>query len=748
VRAVGLALCIIVQANAQLLDFKNAVIVLPVHARVPLHKAAQMLAEEIEKRTQLRLTTVAADPGEGAAFVLRLGSSGPAEGFGFVSSNPGERPVATIMGNDDRGVVFGTGYLLRQLHMGRQRLELDSSRQMSTAPTVSIRGHQLGYRPKTNSYDGWTVPLWEQYIRELAIFGTNTIELIPPRSDDAKDSPHFPLPPLEMMVEQSRIAAEYGLNVSIWYPAMDRDYSNPEIVEFAIKEWAEVFRRLPRIDAVFVPGGDPGHTEPKYLLALLEKQTASLHRYHPKAQMWVSPQSFSKEWMAEFYGLLKAEPAWLSGVVYGPQTMYSLPEVRAAVPARYPIRFYPDITHSMHSQFPVPDWDAAYALTEGREGINPRPLGEASIFRRYRPYTAGFVTYSEGCNDDVNKMIWSTLGWNPDADIKTILTEYGRLFVSDEWADQFAVGLLGLERNWSGPLLHNDGVAKTLEQFQELEREATPQMRLSWRFQQALYRAYYDGFLRARLIAETDQEENALAELRRGNIAAAEAVLDFDVRTDKVRELRARVFELAEALFQSIRMQLSVKRYKAIAIDRGANLDAIDRDLNDRVWLKSHIHNVSEILNWTNPGEGGFYDDLGNAGRQPHLVPGESTLIGFADRRPDQGSRVSWFNDAESLFDEPLRMRYSGLDPQARYKVRVVYGGDMVKVPVRLAANGNIEIHPYLPKPNPPAPLEFDIPGEATRGGTLMLEWTRPPGLGGNGRGCQVAEVWLIKSAK
>ena len=31
------------------------------------------------------------------------------------------------------------------------------------------------------------------YIRDLAVFGANAIELIPPRSDDAADSPHFPL---------------------------------------------------------------------------------------------------------------------------------------------------------------------------------------------------------------------------------------------------------------------------------------------------------------------------------------------------------------------------------------------------------------------------------------------------------------------------------------------------------------------------------------------------------------------------
>ena len=31
---------------------------------------------------------------------------------------------------------------------------------------------------------------------------------------------------------------------------------------------------------------------------------------------------------------------------------------------------------------------------------------------------------------------------------------------------------------------------------------------------------------------------------------------------------------------------------------------------------------IREIVNWTNPGPGGFYDDLGNSARQPHLVRG------------------------------------------------------------------------------------------------------------------------------
>src|SRR5260370_37042891 len=69
----------------------------------------------------------------------------------------------------------------------------------------------------------------------------------------------------------------------------------------------------------------------------------------------------------------------------------------------------------------------------------------------------------------------------------------------------------------------------------------------------------------------------------------------------------------------------------------------------------------------------------------------------------------------------------------------------MFQVRVRLAANDSIELHPLLLKPRDLTPLEFDIPREATRTGTLSLSWHVEPGRGGNARGCQVAEVWLIK---
>lgn len=196
---------------------------------------------------------------------------------------------------------------------------------------------------------------------------------------------------------------------------------------------------------------------------------------------------------------------------------------------------------------------------------------------------------------------------------------------------------------------------------------------------------------------------------------------------------------LAEEIEKRTQLRLKVQsepaQGPAFVIGRTGQMKAADNE-------RDRLAKIDEIINWTNPGPGGFYDDLGNPRQQEHLVTGEgfdrdpefrhSALIGFG-RRPDLGWRLSWFTGAELRFYAPLRMRYTNLDRTAWYKIRVIYGGDMPRVAIRLVANGGIEIHPYRQKPFPVVPVEFEVSREATRGGTLELQWTRPPGLGGNG---------------
>jgi hypothetical protein len=309
-----------------------------------------------------------------------------------------------------------------------------------------------------------------------------------------------------------------------------------------------------------------------------------------------------------------------------------------------------------------------------------------------------------------------------------------------------------------------------------MERAATPAQKANWRFQEALYRAYTDAYERERLIAETAQRQRALEILsdaaRLGSITAmelAEKAMATETGAEKAqRTLRDSIENLAGELFRSIGIQLSVAKYHASAVDRGASLDTVDVSLNDRVWLENEFAKVRampseadrlralyDIMNWKNPGPGGFYDDLGNSSEEPHLVRGpgypddpalfQSAQDGIADRTPEQGWRLSSISYAGALYDHPLEMRYAGLDASAHYALRVEYAGEDYTTPMRLMANDRYEIHgPRLRKSNPEI-AEFPVPFEATHQGTLDLKWTRPQGLGGGGRGLQVAEVWLIR---
>src|SRR5208337_4642042 len=160
----------------------------------------------------------------------------------------------------------------------------------------------------------------------------------------------------------------------------------------------------------------------------------------------------------------------------------------------------------------------------------------------------------------------------------------------------------------------------------------------NWRFQQALYRAYFDAYIRSRLIVETGQEaraREALGHCREigSHEAIRKAEMSLSIAAENPYSGKLRLRELADDLFVSIRMQLSVPLYDAIAVDRGANLDTIDVPLNDRLWLRDQfarlrsleseeerIRGIEAILHRTDPGPGGFYDDLGNLRLQPHLV--------------------------------------------------------------------------------------------------------------------------------
>jgi hypothetical protein len=800
--------------DSNLTDLNHCTVITPSSPSKREVVAAEMVLDEIMKRCGITWTQGSNAPASPVKIYLGTRSNWhgfgsvvsslstkaaklPAESYAIATGNEGGSQWIAACGSDERGLIFGVGRMLRMLRLTRRAVSGNlQAMNLTSSPHYAVRGHQLGYRPKTNAYDGFTVAMWDQYIRELAIFGTNTVELLPPITDDDTDSPQFAIPPQQMMIEMSRICDKYGLDVSVWYPAMAKNYGDAQTVEAELHNWAAVLHDLPRVDAVFVPGGDPGDTDPKTMLALLEKQKASLRKTHPKLEMWMSPQSFSPKWTADFFKLAADAhtQSWLDGIVFGPQNLVSITELRKALPAKYPIRFYPDITHSIESQYSINNWDIAYVVTEGREIINPRPETEAAILRSVLKDTVGFVSYSEGVNDDVNKFVWSQLSWDPKMSAAEAVRNFGNYILGAKDGSVYAQGLLDLERNWEGPLAVNELVDVTLQKFFSIERTASPFVVQNWRWQQAMFRACCDAYVRRRLLFESGELARAQSVLERVEDFGFAALpwgtrskpeqqsangIDPQNLIDEAVEilhrasvaqiaptLRIRISELGYALFQSIHQQLAVERYQGEAVERGAPLDTIDHPVTDAPYFLKQLRKMNSIekheakidairalLNRTNPGPGGFYDELGSITNRPHLVI-ESTENDFDFRHsthvgtsyPDRlgaDAPMAWKHWAESLYEEPLKMHYTGLDPNVEYSLQVVISGDSRNVKTKLVANDDIEIHPLQLRPWPPAPQMFQVPRAATASGDLLLTWTRETGLGGNGRGCQVAEIML-----
>ena len=234
------------------------------------------------------------------------------------------------------------------------------------------------------------------------------------------------------------------------------------------------------------------------------------------------------------------------------------------------MRDYPDITHTVRSQYPVPWWDPAFNFTLGREPINPRPVFYAAVHDRTAPYTDGFISYSDGVNDDLNKAVWTRLAWAPGTDVREIVREYTRFFFGARAADRAADGLFALEKNWEGPLATNGGVDGTLALWQSLEREA-PSLAGDWRWQMYLLRAYFDAYTRHRLLYETALEREANRALESAPARGAAAAIDAAIavlRTghdgDCCSEWRRRIQDLCESLFRSIRLQTSVPKYQGV----------------------------------------------------------------------------------------------------------------------------------------------------------------------------------------
>ena len=295
---------------------------------------------------------------------------------------------------------------------------------------------------------------------------------------------------------------------------MQGDYRDPKVMAAAKADWQRIFSSLSRVDTLFINAGDPGGHSPDDLVLIAMAALDVLKRWHPQAQLWICPQDWSVTDYNRWRTLASAPNAtrWLSGVIYGPGMSVGLEGfAQAYAPNHFPVRLYPDITHSLSDQLPVPNWDPAFAWTEGRETVNPRPITHTLIAASQKPFaSAGIGTYNEGAHDDVNKHVWLAQFWGADDNTSAIsaisphditrsaLAEYSNLHFGASLGPKVLRGIYGLERDWVGRLTDNMDINATHDIFVQVQATMAVRRRWNWRLQQLMYRANYDKLLQVR----------------------------------------------------------------------------------------------------------------------------------------------------------------------------------------------------------------------------------------------------------
>lgn len=641
------------------------------------------------------------------------------DGYRIVSSDDG----IAVVGYDYRGAMYGTFKLLRLFEYHKEYINLPKI-SLGESPDKELRGAQLGYRDKTNAYDAWDKATFAQYIRDLAIFGANAIELLPPVTDDKKVGVLQKVDLYEMASYLSQEIKSYGMDVWVWYPTVSGD-EDIKTKEDMLQRFNKDFKTFTYIDHIMVPGGDPGELEPEDFFNECSLMKDVLTEYHPNAKIWISlqKQSPTDQWYDGYVERALAKPDWLYGVVHAPWTKSDPQEFYEIFREAFPIRNYPDITHSLICQYPIPYWDRSMALTLGRECINPRPRFAKECHNAYKDCFVGSIPYSEGINDDVNKFLWLGLEFCNDADTDDILFEYANIFFSSEYANYFVRGLKLLEDNLEGHLLTNRSVRQCYYIFKNLDAKISEK---NYRFNLSKIRAYFDYYIQNRLIIETGLYHKAfdILEFNRNKGGLNQALSLLSEQTPCSQPLKDEIMELGDILFEQIGFQPTTYKHFGAGTERGAFLDCIDSPITNLPLLAYKLQKISKmddienalesLLNEKNPGINGQYYSFDDP-KSFQIVDGLDSLdYGYLGsplktfkhtvyfpkniQKQLQPYNIDYISSVGVLYKTPLKLLFKDL-AQSNYKLIVTYvnayGGNKNRInKIKLYANNN-EIHDF-----------------------------------------------------
>jgi len=518
-------------------------------------KTAELLKRHLKERGGV--DAVEAAPGETPQLTLDVQARVGTEGFAIEDGPAGG---ARIVGNDERGLLYGMGKFLRTSRFSGGGFVPGTWRGASV-PQRPVRGMYFATHFHNFYHDA---PVWQvqRYVEELSLWGLNALMVwFDMHHFNGIDDPHA-----REMIERLRAilqaAKGVGMRVGLCVLANEAYADSPEWMradgrtgrahygvelcphipgaQALMLQWFdEEFQAFADIglDQIWIWPYDQGGCACERcrpwgangFLVMAEAIAELFRKRFADGKVILSTWLFDfQKDEGEWRGLTHTfarPPKWLDYILIDSHTDFPSYPLTHGVPGGLPALNFPEI--SMWAMYP---W--------GGYGANPLPARFQWLWNKSRHILSGGFPYSEGIFEDINKAVMSQFYWNGEANAadavrEYIAYEYSPDAVADIWraieileqnhprhparADD---GAPRLARDENGEehcvfTFQNDdsGAAECNELLESVKRRLPSYVRSSWRWRILLLRARIDHELRMSGGVATPRCEEAFAEL-------------------------------------------------------------------------------------------------------------------------------------------------------------------------------------------------------------------------------------------
>ncbi|MHB1455492.1 MAG: hypothetical protein ACYC0V_01105 [Armatimonadota bacterium] len=425
--------------------------------------------------------------------------------------------VTVVSGYDENGTLYGLGRLLRLMEFGESSITIKQHAE-TQAPVSSVRGVYFATH-FNNWYESAPIDEFVQYVEDMALWGVNTLWTWFDMNWYPEDFWQNPDSRGMRMISKIRriyeVGHQLGMTVGMtglanegfshqpqgdlqvdpsvqrggFYPFSQICPSKPAGLEMILANRRKILELIGPIDAFWYWPYDQGgcgcnqcmdeNGWGKKFLEIGPKVADVVKELNPDASFIVSTWLMNDAEIGLVRDLMKSGADWFNGIILETKR---LNEFQAG--CGYGLSVFPEI--SMFDCF---------FTSYGCNGANPAPEKFAEEARHVARRGYGSVVYSEGIYEDINKIIWASIMWNPDRSADDVVREYLRYYFGARNEEIGSRVIHELEKTWGVFQLPKTSLEKTIEimiLLDEIGKSLPNANWCRWRWQMLADRAKID----------------------------------------------------------------------------------------------------------------------------------------------------------------------------------------------------------------------------------------------------------------